>query len=178
MTDVQTSDIAAVEVETAPGRRIGILSVRQLMWRKFRRNRLAVFGAVVLVVMYLMAAFAPFVAPYDVRETHQQYPRTPPSTLHFFDDKGQFHFPPFVYTTTKAMDPKTFAMTVKEDTSTPYPIRFLARGTPYVLFGFIKGDVHPGRTSLPRPPVTTRTISCTSSIEVVSSSEMPMAFCT
>src|SRR3569833_2371579 len=142
MTDVRTSDMAAVEIEAPPARATDILSVRQLMWRKFLRNRLAVFGSIVLVIMYLLAAFAPVVAPYDVRETHQQFPRTAPSSLHVFDDKGQFHFPPFVYATAKLMDPKTFTMTVKEDTSKPYPLRFLARGTPYLLFGFIKGDIH------------------------------------
>ena len=54
-----------------------VLSVRQLAWRKFRKNKLAVFGLVVLVVMYLGAAFAGFLAPYGDRETHAQFARYP-----------------------------------------------------------------------------------------------------
>jgi len=45
-----------------------VLSVRQLAWRKFRKNKLAVFGLVVLVLMYLTAAFAGFLAPYGDRD--------------------------------------------------------------------------------------------------------------
>jgi peptide/nickel transport system permease protein len=142
MTEVQASSVAALDVEAPGARPTDILTVRQLMLRKFLRNRLAVFGTIVLIIMYLLAAFAPFVAPYDVRETHEQFPRTAPSTLHFTDEHGRFQFPPFVYATAKVMDPKTFTMTVKEDTSAPYPVRFLAHGTPYTLFGFIKGDIH------------------------------------
>ena len=142
MTEVQASSAAALDVEAPGARPTDILTVRQLMLRKFLRNRLAVFGTIVLIIMYLLAAFAPFVAPYDVRETHEQFPRTAPSTLHFTDGHGRFQFPPFVYATAKVMDPKTFTMTVKEDTSAPYPVRFLAHGTPYTLFGFIKGDIH------------------------------------
>lgn len=142
MTEARALDTADLESDVVPTRATDILSVRQLMWRKFLRNRLAVFGAIVLVIMYTLAAFAPFAAPYDVRETHQEFPRTAPSSLHVFDEAGQFHFPPFVYAATKVMDAKTFTMTIKEDTTTPYPIRFLAHGTPYALFGFIKSDVH------------------------------------
>lgn len=142
MTEARTSDAPVLDGEPVTLRPIDTLSVRQLMWRKFRRNRLAVFGLVVLVIMYLIAAFAPFVAPYDVRETHEEFPRTPPTALHFVDGDGHLRFPPVVYTMTKVMDPKTFTLTVKEDTSNPYPVQFFVHGTPYVLFGFIKSDVH------------------------------------
>ena len=54
------------------------LSVRQLTWRKFKRNRLAMVGLVVLTVMYLMAALAGFIAPYGDRETHSEFARLAP----------------------------------------------------------------------------------------------------
>ena len=58
--------------------KVAILSVRQLMWLRFKRNRLALVGAWVLIAMYLMALFAPFLAPYGVRETHDAYASTAP----------------------------------------------------------------------------------------------------
>ncbi|WDR03069.1 ABC transporter permease [Devosia algicola] len=130
------------EIETLSARPTAILSVRQLMWRKFRRNRLAVFGLVVLTVMYILAVLAGFVAPYGVRETHQQFPRTSPTAIHFVDADGQFHFQPFVYAITRAMDPKTFTMTSIEDTSVRYPIELFIRGAPYNILGIWKSDVH------------------------------------
>jgi peptide/nickel transport system permease protein len=119
-----------------------VLSVRQLMWRRFKRNRLALVGMWVLIVMYLLAAFAGFVAPYGVRETHDDYPRNPPLEFRFVDADGQFHPVPFVYAQTQAIDPKTFQMTTAEDTSTPYPLKFWVKGSPYQLFGFVNSDIH------------------------------------
>ena len=37
---------------------------RQLAWRRFRKNRLAVASAVVVALFYLMALFAEFLSPY------------------------------------------------------------------------------------------------------------------
>ena len=51
---------AAVTVE-APGTRGGL----RRWWRRFARNRGAVFGLAVLVVIVLMSVFAPVLAPYD-----------------------------------------------------------------------------------------------------------------
>jgi peptide/nickel transport system permease protein len=37
----------------------------QMFWRRFRRHRMAMIGAGVLVALYLIAIFAPVLAPYD-----------------------------------------------------------------------------------------------------------------
>lgn len=54
-----------------------MLSVRQLMWLRFRRNHLAVAGSVIFVIMYTMALFAEFFAPYSVDHTHDKYVSAP-----------------------------------------------------------------------------------------------------
>ncbi|HOP82267.1 MAG TPA: ABC transporter permease [Fervidobacterium sp.] len=41
------------------------LSRGQLMWRAFRKNRLAMVGMWILIVMYIAMIFADFLAPYD-----------------------------------------------------------------------------------------------------------------
>ena len=106
------------------------LSVRQLTWRKFKRNRLAMVGLVVLTVMYLMAALAGFIAPYGDRETHSEFARLAPHGLNFVDSDGQFHLVPFVYGLTRAMDRETFKMTLTVDTSQRYQLRLFVRGAP------------------------------------------------
>jgi peptide/nickel transport system permease protein len=132
---------AAIPAEDAgvPAR-TAVLTVRQLTWRKFRRNRLAYLGMCVLIVMYLMAAFAPFLAPYGDRETHAQFARTPPNGLHFFDEEGRFHPIPFVYGLKKGMDPETFLQTTVRVTEEKYPLRLFPKGQPYRLFGLIEAE--------------------------------------
>ena len=91
--------------------RVATLSVRQLMWLRFKRNRLAVVGGVFLIIMYLLAIFAGFVAPYGVRTTHDRYPTASPNGLHFVDSEGTFHLRPFVYGFKAEIDPETFRRT-------------------------------------------------------------------
>lgn len=42
-----------------------VLSPGKIAWRKFRKNRLAIFGAIVLTIMVLATVFANFLAPCD-----------------------------------------------------------------------------------------------------------------
>ncbi len=62
-----SADPEAVKAEEA---RYG-LSQFQLMWRKFKRSRAAIIGGIVVILLYLMALFANFLAPYggDQRNT-------------------------------------------------------------------------------------------------------------
>ena len=142
------SDSAVAATERTPlaptieERGIEVLTVRQLMWLRFKRNRPAVVSAVVLLIMYLIAAFAPFFAPYGVRQTHSKYSASHPTPLRFIDAEGVFHVRPFVYGLDPGVDPKTFAKVYEADTSRVYPIHFFAHGEPYKLFGLIEADRH------------------------------------
>jgi peptide/nickel transport system permease protein len=61
----------------------------RLVWRKFARNRLAVVGAAVVVLLYGLAAFAPSVAPQDYRSFNAGQPLKPPSAEHWFGTDRQ-----------------------------------------------------------------------------------------
>jgi ABC-type dipeptide/oligopeptide/nickel transport system permease subunit len=50
------------------------------IWRAFRRNRIAMFGLVVVLVMAFGAVFAPVIAPYDPIEPHYTQRLAPPSS--------------------------------------------------------------------------------------------------
>lgn len=103
-----------------------------------RRNRLALAATVFLGVMYLLAAFADFVAPYGESEAYYRgaIVRTyaPPAQLHWRDPRTGAVTRPFVYPLTQERDPSTFELVYKEDTAQPYPVQFFVRGTPYVPF--------------------------------------------
>jgi peptide/nickel transport system permease protein len=65
-----------------------------------------------------------------------------PQKLHFVDAEGKFHWRPFTYSLEAAMDPQTILLTVKEDTSKPWPVYFFVHGDEYKMWSFIKSDRH------------------------------------
>jgi peptide/nickel transport system permease protein len=72
--------------------------LRADVWRRFRRNRLAMVGLVFLVFLVLVAIFAPLIAPYGPTQV-LDVSREPPSGKHFFgvDRIGRDVFSRVVY---------------------------------------------------------------------------------
>ena len=126
----------------SPSSPYAILSVRQLMWRRFRRNRLGVGGMWILLGLYLISACAGFVAPYGVRTTHDQFALAPPHGLHFRDADGRFSLRPFVYGLEASVNRSTFRKTFTRVPEKTYPVRFLGRGVEYKLWGLIETNRH------------------------------------
>lgn len=124
------------------GQATKVISVRTLVWRRFHRNKLAVAAALFLGFMYLVAAFAGFLAPYGVRSTQGQFSSMPPVWPRFIDAEGRFHLMPFVYALNSKVDPATFRRSFVPDTSTRYHLQFFSRGDNYRLFGFIATNRH------------------------------------
>src|SRR5512138_1756264 len=114
----------------------------QLMWWKFRKHKLALIGTAILAVFVFIALFTEFLSPSAPAVRTPNYLFGRPQVLHFVDAEGNFHLRPFTYSLTAAMDPKTFLLEVKEDTSKPWPVYFFVKGDPYTLWGFIKSDRH------------------------------------
>jgi len=119
-----------------------ILSQRQLIWRKFRRHRVAYFCMYFLVLFYVLAIFAEFFAPYGPFKRYTDYLYAPPTPIHFIDENGAFSLRPFVYKITSELDLNTFQRAYTEDTSEKYFLQFFTRGQPYRLLGFIDTDIH------------------------------------
>jgi ABC-type dipeptide/oligopeptide/nickel transport system permease subunit len=72
--------------------------LRADVWKRFRRNRLAMVGLVFLVLLGLVAVFAPLIAPYSITERTSEF-RQPPSLDHWFgtDAIGRDVFSRIVY---------------------------------------------------------------------------------
>ena len=119
-----------------------LLSVRQLMWRKFLRNRLAVASAAVLVALYLMTAMAGFVAPYGPQDGVSRLSYAPPTPIRFWSEEEGLSLRPFVYGLTSERNLETFMLEYAEDRETPHPIYFLERGAEYRILGLIPWDMH------------------------------------
>jgi len=54
----------------------------QAVWRRFRRHRLAMLGAVILIGMYLIAILAPWLAPYSYSQVDTSRRLEAPSAEH------------------------------------------------------------------------------------------------
>ena len=113
----------------------------QLIWWRFRKHRLAVFGGIVLVIIYLMAIFADFLAPYHPNAHDAKHIYAPPQKIRFVGEDG-FSLRPFVYGYEMKVDPRTFRRVYTEDRSKVYPLQFLVRGHEYKLLGLIPTDIH------------------------------------
>ena len=119
-----------------------ILSQRQLIWRKFRRHRVAYFCWVFLIVFYALAVFAEFFAPYGAFTRDTDFLYAPPTPIHFVDEEGTFHPRPFVYRIDNELNLETFQRSYVEDMSEKFYVQFFVKGEPYKLLGFIKTDIH------------------------------------
>ena len=54
------------------------------VWKRFRKNRLAVIGLVFIVLLILIALFADVIAPYSISERDSANFRSGPSSDHWF----------------------------------------------------------------------------------------------
>lgn len=112
-----------------------------LVWRKFKRSKVAIVGGLIVVGLFIMAIFADFFSPYDPVRLNMGDAFTPPTRIHFIDSAGRFHFQPFVYKSVRKLNPD-MSSTWVEDTSVRYPIVFFKRGWEYKLFGVFPTDIH------------------------------------
>lgn len=73
-------------------------------WHRLRRNRLAVFGLIVVVVLAFTAAFGPYLTPYDFLSQDLSARNLAPSMSHLFgtDDLGRDVFSRVIYGTRTA----------------------------------------------------------------------------
>lgn len=115
------------------------MSQAQLMWRKFIRNRAALVGGIIVVLFYVSALFADFLAPYTLSTRFRDRIYLPPQPIHFFDN-GTFR--PFVYGLESTMDPVSFRRSYDVNFEEKTPVTFFAEGKPYKLFGLIDSNIH------------------------------------
>jgi peptide/nickel transport system permease protein len=136
--DSNLSDYDAARID----RDVASLSQWQLIWRRFKRNRMAMVGAVILIVLYTIAIFGDFLAPYQLQTRFTRDIYSPPTWPRFVDANGQFHLRPFVYRMDRTVNEETLENTYTPDPSVAYPINFFVKGDPYKFWGIFTMDRH------------------------------------
>ncbi len=112
----------------------------QLIWQRFKKNRSALIGAWVLILLILSGIFAPFLTPYDatIAGRDKDYQNGAPQIPSFCDDNG-CSMRPFIYTYERTRSIKTNFRWVTE-TKTGLEDRryvtFFTEGVPYKYFNF------------------------------------------
>lgn len=116
----------------APEPQVEHLSPWQIFWRRLRRRRMAMTGGIILIVLYVVALFAGFVAPYSYERQDRE---------RFFHSPTAVHIKSFRLVVPRYREaPGEFKYrAVPGDTM---PIRFFVKGDKYKLFAFIPATVH------------------------------------
>ncbi|HEY9290468.1 MAG TPA: ABC transporter permease [Microlunatus sp.] len=108
-----------------------------LIWRRFRKHRLAMVGVIALVVMYLGAIFAGFISPSTPDITSSTHAYQPPQGIRLSAEHGFY-----VYPTVGRTDIDTMQRVFEEDRSQVVELRFFVQGPDYKIIGLIPSDVH------------------------------------
>lgn len=116
---------------------LATLSQWQLIGMRFRRHRLAVIAKFVLILLYIMAVFAGFVAPRGTATDTLDHKYCPPQLVQFSFSDG-FH----VNALNAHQDEITFQLTYKEDPDDKIPLGFFVRGETYEFWGLFETDRH------------------------------------
>lgn len=109
-------------------------SFRRLIWRRFRRHRIAVASLFVIMTLYAVAIFAEFFATDDPNATNAHLSYLQPQRIRWFDD-GQFR--PHVLGVVGRRDPATLQRFYVLDANEKIPVRFFAQSKHYKIVGLI-----------------------------------------
>ncbi len=144
----------------------------QLIWQRFKKNKSALIGAWVLIILILSGIFSPFLTPYDatISGRDKEYLNGAPQVPSFCDDNG-CSLRPFIYTSERSRSIKTnFRWVTKTDTSLEARryVEFFTEGSPYKflgmtfkthLFGVDKGMIHIFGTDSTGKDIYSRTLT-------------------
>lgn len=102
------------------------------MFRRFRRHKLGILGAIVLIVIGIPCCFAEFFAPYGPNDRIGP-PGMPPQKIYFIDETGRLCLPPIVYGAKITFDMATGKQTFAKDLDRKFELKLFVRGRPYRL---------------------------------------------
>jgi peptide/nickel transport system permease protein len=103
-------------------------------WQQLKTNNLARLGGIILILLYMIAIGAEFVAPYSPYDSQKDGSLLPPTAIHFNSPEGVF-LGPHVYPITQGpTDINTGDRELKIDSKQPSPLRLFVSGDSYKLF--------------------------------------------
>ena len=114
-------------------------SQSQLIWRRFKRHKLAQAAMFILALLYVIAALGEFIAPYDTKHDFKGFVYAPPAKIHLFDEDG--YRGPFVYGLKGGRD-EQYNRVFEEVKEEKYALRLFVSGDSYEMWGLFETDRH------------------------------------
>lgn len=116
------------------GRDLALAGQWRLFWLRFIKHRIAFVSLFVMLALYLIAAAAEFVAPFDPNETNSRFTYAPPQGISLFYEG---RFAPHVSRLNMTLNQESMRREFASDPTHPIFIAFLPPTEPYTLLGFI-----------------------------------------
>ena len=130
----------ATETLTPEQERFYRASQWKIMWWKFRRHRVAVFSAVILLLFYASILVSEVLSPYNLHSRDSRHIYAPPQQLRLFhEDK---FVGPFVYGYSMQLNMQTMRRDYRPDPNRVQPLRFFCRGDRYEFWDLFEVDLH------------------------------------
>ncbi len=119
--------------------KISVATQWQLMWWRFRKHRLGIVSAILIILYYLMVVFAEFLSYSEPTESEALRSLIAPQPIQWFDNGS---FSPHVYALVGKRDPLTFKRVYQIDPERKIPVRLFAKGYEYKFLGVFSSDAH------------------------------------
>ena len=136
-----------IEVPAAPAppvaaaeEKVAVATQLQLTWWRFRKHRAAVASGVIVILFYLVALFADFLATADPHATEAGRSYIPPQEIHWLDEDGSFA--PHVYALKGKRDLRTFKIVYTPDPEDRRYLVLLGEGYRYRFLGLFDTTRH------------------------------------
>lgn len=133
MTDISNNDQKLKEAYFTA-------SQGQLVWQRFKRNKSALAGAWILIILILSGIFSPFLTPYDatISGRDKEYQNGAPQIPSFCDENG-CSLRPFIYTQVRSRSIKSnfrWVTETKTDLESRRYVHFFVKGVKYSHLAF------------------------------------------
>jgi peptide/nickel transport system permease protein len=145
MSDTSPEKKATPQAAISGGEtRVDVADQWKLMWWRFRKHKLAMISGVLVILIYLIALLAEFLATYPSTFYMAECKNMPPQQLHFsrLDENGKKVLGPFVYGYALKINPQSLRRDFAVDTSKVYPVRFFGVGETYKFWGLFNAKRH------------------------------------
>jgi peptide/nickel transport system permease protein len=133
-------DAATAPATTAAEEKVAVATQLQLTWWRFKKHKVALASGVIVILFYLVALFADFLATANPYATEAARSYIPPQSIHWFDQDGSFR--PHVYALKGKRDLRTFKLVYAPDPADKRYLELFAEGYPYKLLSLIPSSRH------------------------------------
>ncbi|HUS84023.1 MAG TPA: ABC transporter permease [Anaerolineales bacterium] len=137
--DNKLEEALEAPVDSIAEERVSVASNWKLVWWRFRKNRLAVVSAVVLIFFYMVVLVPEFFSTQDPEATEAFLAFIPITRISLFDKTG---FNPSVPMVAGKRNPVTLRMEWVPDEEKRIPIGIFVHGYRYKVLEFFETDIH------------------------------------